>query len=32
MVDKLKDKTILIEEGLLLPDFLRLETEPYSNG
>jgi hypothetical protein len=32
MVDKIKDKTILIEEGLLFPDLLRLESEPYSNG
>ena len=32
MADKLKDKSILIEEGVLLPDSLRLESEPYSNG
>ena len=32
MADKLKDKTILIEEGVRLLDSLRLESAPYSNG
>ncbi len=32
MADKIKMGTILIEEGALLPESLRLETEPYSNG
>jgi hypothetical protein len=32
MANKLKHKTILIEEGVLLPDSLQLESGPYSKG
>ena len=32
MADKIKTGTILIEEGALLPDSLRFESESYSNG
>ncbi len=32
MADIIKPGTILIEEGALLPESLRLESEPYSNG
>jgi hypothetical protein len=32
MADKIKTGTILIKEGALLPDSLRFESEPYSNG
>ena len=32
MVEKIKAGTILIEEGTLLPESLRFESEPYSNG
>ena len=32
MAEKIKMGTILIEEGALLPETLRLESEPYSNG
>ena len=32
MADKIKTGTILIEEGALLPESLRFESEPYSNG
>jgi hypothetical protein len=32
MTDKIKMGTILIEEGLPLPNFLPIESEPYSNG
>ncbi len=32
MVDKIKTGSILIEEGALLPESLRFESEPYSNG
>ena len=32
MAEKIKMGTILIEEGALLPESLRLESEPYSNG
>ena len=32
MADKIKTGTILIEEGALLPESLRFESEPYSDG
>jgi hypothetical protein len=32
MPDKIKAGTILIEEGALLPESLRFESEPYSQG
>lgn len=32
MADKFKTGTILIEEGALLPESLRFESEPYANG
>ncbi len=32
MADKIKTGSILIEEGALLPESLRLETEPYWTG
>jgi len=32
MADKIKNGTILIEEGALLPESLRFESEPYSKG
>ncbi len=32
MADKFKTGTILIEEGALLPESLRVESEPYANG
>jgi len=32
MADKIKTGTILIKEGALLPESLRFESEPYSNG
>jgi hypothetical protein len=32
MRDKIKMGTLLIEEGLPLPNFLLIESEPYSNG
>jgi hypothetical protein len=32
MADRISKGTILIEEGTLLPDSLRFESEPYSNG
>ncbi len=32
MAEKIKTGTILIEEGALLPESLRFESEPYSNG
>jgi hypothetical protein len=32
MVDKIREGMILIEEGTLLPESLRFESEPYSNG
>jgi len=32
MANKIKTGTILIEEGALLPDSLRFESEPYSKG
>jgi hypothetical protein len=32
MADKFKTGTILIEGGALLPESLRFESEPYSNG
>ncbi len=32
MADKIKTGTILIEEGVLLPEALRFESEPYSKG
>jgi hypothetical protein len=32
MADKIKMGTILIEERSVLPDSLRFESEPYSNG
>ncbi len=32
MADKIKTGTILIEEGALLPESLRFESEPYSKG
>ncbi len=32
MADKIKTGTILIEEGALLPESLRFESEPYANG
>jgi hypothetical protein len=32
MADKIKTGTILIEEGTPLPESLRFESEPYSNG
>lgn len=32
MADRIKAGTILIEEGVLLPDCLRFESEPYSDG
>ena len=32
MADKIKTGTILIEEGAPLPETLRFESEPYSNG
>ncbi len=32
MAEKIKTGTILIEEGVLLPESLRFESEPYSKG
>jgi hypothetical protein len=32
VADRVTTGTILIEEGTLLPDCLRFESEPYSNG
>lgn len=32
MMERIKKGTILIEEGVLFPDSLRLESEPYLNG
>jgi hypothetical protein len=32
MADKITTGSILIEEGTLLPESLRFESEPYSNG
>lgn len=32
MADKIKTGTILVQEGLLLPDSVRFEGEPYSKG
>ena len=32
MANKIKTGTILIEEGALLPESLRVESEPYSKG
>ena len=32
MVEKLKMGTLLIEEGVVFPDSLQVESEPYSNG
>jgi hypothetical protein len=32
MADQIKVGTIFIEEGTPLPDSLRFESEPYSNG
>jgi hypothetical protein len=32
MAEKIKMGTILVEEGSVLPDSLRFESEPYSNG
>jgi hypothetical protein len=32
MADRIKKGTILIEEGTLLPESLRFQSEPYSNG
>jgi len=32
MADEIKTGTILMEEGALLPDSLRLESEPFSSG
>jgi hypothetical protein len=32
MADKIKAGSILIEEGTFLPESLRFESEPYSNG
>ena len=32
MANKIKTGTILIEEGALLPESLRFESEPYSKG
>ena len=32
MPDKIKMGSILIEGGALLPDSLRFESQPYSNG
>ena len=32
MVEKLKTGTLLIEEGVIFPDSLRVESEPYSSG
>src|SRR5579859_1347442 len=32
MTDAIKSGTILIEEGALMPQSLRLESQPYSNG
>jgi hypothetical protein len=32
MADRIKKVTILIEEGTPLPESLRFESEPYSNG
>jgi hypothetical protein len=32
MVDKIKTRTILIEEGAYLPESLRFESEPYLKG
>ena len=32
MSEKLKTGTLLIEEGVVFPDSLRVESEPYSNG
>ena len=32
MSEKLKSGTLLIEEGVVFPDSLRVESEPYSNG
>jgi len=32
MSEKLKTGTLLIEEGVVFPDSLQVESEPYSNG
>lgn len=32
MIERIQKGTILIEEGVLFPDSLRLESEPYLNG
>jgi len=32
MAAKLKTGTLLIEEGVVFPDSLQVESEPYSNG
>ena len=32
MVEQIKMGTILIEEGVVFPDSLRVESEPYLNG
>jgi hypothetical protein len=32
MADKIKTGTILVQEGVLLPDSVRFESEPYSKG
>lgn len=32
MAEEIKPGTILTEEGALLPDSIRLESEPYSSG
>jgi hypothetical protein len=32
MADEIKTGTILMEEGALLPNSLRLESEPFSSG
>jgi hypothetical protein len=32
MVEKLKMGTLLIEEGVVFPDSLQVESEPYSSG
>jgi hypothetical protein len=32
MADKIKTGTILIEEGALVPESLRFESEPYASG
>ena len=32
MSEKLKTGTLLIEEGVVFPDSLRVDSEPYSNG